>query len=143
MRKTALVLVTAAAFVVSFGAVVLAQAKPGSASVQGVWKVAEIAVTGGPNAGTVAQPQPGFFVFTRSHYSVVRINGSGPRPKFTIKDLAKPTDAEKLAAYAQWDRLTAQSGTYQVAGATLTTRPIVAKNEAAMAGPPQTYQFKL
>jgi len=100
MRKTALVLVTAAAFVVSFGAVVLAQAKPGSASVQGVWKVAEIAVTGGPNAGTVAQPQPGFFVFTRSHYSVVRINGSGPRPKFTIKDLAKPTDAEKLAAYA-------------------------------------------
>src|SRR5437867_12203743 len=100
MRKTALVLVTAAALVASVGVVLIGQAQR-AASVQGVWRIAEIAVTGGPNAETVTQPQPGFFMFTGNHYSTVRINGSGPRPKFTFKDPAKPTDAEKLAAFAQ------------------------------------------
>lgn len=112
------------------------------ASIQGAWRVAEVVVTGA-NASTNSKPFPGLYVFTNRHYSIIFINGSQPRPAFTIKDPAKPTDAEKIAAYAQWNPFTANSGTYEIKSNTLTTRPIVAKNETVMAGPAQTREFKL
>ena len=53
-----------------------AQAK---SPVEGVWKVAEVQVIGGANPGTNATPQPGFYIFTRGHYSIVTINADKPR----------------------------------------------------------------
>jgi lipocalin-like protein len=112
-------------------------------SLQGVWRVAEIAVTGA-NASSNTSPQPGLFMFTRQHYSIVTVNGTAPRKDpGTPKDPAKLTDAEKMARYAVWDPFTANSGTYKVSGSTITTQPVVAKNPSVMMGQGQTREFKI
>src|SRR4051812_15014440 len=105
MLKMSRVRVAAAAMLVCLATALIAQGRSGAPSVQGVWRISEISTVGGRGSGTVPQPQPGFYTFTRTHYSVVRINGSGPRSKASAKDPNKPTEAEKLALFDQWDRL--------------------------------------
>ena len=75
----------------------------------------------------------------------VSLGGTTPRKTVAPrKDPAKPTDAEKTAEWEMWDPLTAQSGTYQLNGNTLTRRPTVAKNVAVMTtNPPIVNQVKL
>jgi hypothetical protein len=89
-------------------------------TLEGVWKVAEIVITGA-GAYAVTAPQPGVFIFTKSHFSWMWVPGTQPRAPF--KALV-PTTEEKLAAF---DSLSASSGTYELNGSTATFRPIVAK----------------
>lgn len=103
---------------------------------EGVWKVTEEVVTGA-NASSTTSPQPSLFIFTRTHYSMLRVASAHPRTLFKAMD---PTNEEKIAAY---DTFTANSGTYEVAGTTLTVRPIVAKNPNFMAGGFDKYQFRV
>src|SRR5262249_599390 len=134
------VVVTIALLVVCASALALAQAPP---SLQGAWRVTEIVVTGA-NAASNKSPQPGLYLFTKQHYSVITVKGTMPRKDFgPPKDPAKLTDAEKMARYEAWDALTANSGTYQVSGNVLTTRPLVAKNPAVMTGPANTREFRI
>ena len=116
---------------------------PKAGSLEGVWKVAEVVVTGA-NASTNSKPLPGLYIFTKKHYSQVLINGTQPRPKFdALKTPGKPTDAEKIARYEQWNPFAANSGTYEVKGTKLTRHPMVAKNEAVMTGPPIEQDIKM
>ena len=101
-----------------------AQASAGS--LKGVWRV--VAVTGADRK-TDAAPQPGLYIFTDRHYSIQRV--SAPRPTPPVQNA---TDKELAAAYVPF---TANTGTYEVKGPVLTTRPVVAKNPNIMAGPPQ------
>jgi hypothetical protein len=102
------------------------------ASLEGVWKVSEI-VTTGANAATNRNPQPSVVIFARGYYSYMSVNGTQPRPKFgPAKDPAKLTDAEKIARFEQWNPFTANSGTFELKGTTLSRRSLVAKNEAVM-----------
>lgn len=111
-----------------------------AASLQGAWRVAEIVVTGA-NAATNTSPQPGLYVFTGQHYSIITVNTA--RKDFgNAADAAKLTDAEKMARYEAWNAFTANSGTYQTSGSTLTTRPMVAKNPGVM-GTSATREFKI
>ena len=50
------------------------------------------------------------------------------------------TDAEKLAAY---DSFVANSGTYEVAGSTITIHPVVARSPNYMSGGSDKYQFRV
>ena len=100
--------------------------------IDGVWKIAEV-VTTGANAATNATPQPGLIIFTRGHYSWVTVNGTTPRAQSpAAKDAARLTDAEKIARYDEWGRFTAQAGTFEVKGTTVTRHALVAKNVGAM-----------
>ena len=129
----AVVLVAAAQFIT-------AQTTP---SIQGVWRITEIVVTG-DGAGVNKTPQPGLLLFTKQHYSMVYLNASSARKDFgAAANTNKLTDAEKVARFEAWDVLTANSGTYQLKGSTLTTRPLVAKNPSVMSGPAQTREFKI
>ena len=102
-------------------------------SLQGVWKIVET-VTTGAGAATITNPQPSLFIVTKGYYSVLSVNGAEQRAQFAPpKDPNNLTDAEKIARYEQWSRFTANAGTYEVKGATLTRRPLVAKNETVMA----------
>ena len=58
-------------------------------------------------------------------------------------DAAKLTDAEKIARYEAWRALTANAGTYEVTGSTLTMTPTVAKNPGIMGKPGAPREFKL
>ena len=119
---------------------VSAQATP---SIQGAWRVTGIVVTG-DGAQTYKTPQPGLMIFAKQHYSIVMLFADAPRKDGSSgANPNKLTDAEKVTWFDPWDALTANSGTYQIKGNTLTTRPLVAKNPSVMTGPAQTREFKI
>ena len=123
--------------VVAVGSVlVVAQSKP---SIQGVWRVVEVTTTG-PNASTNTSPQPGVYIFTAKHYSLVRDTASEVRPG--IKSAANITPAEALATL---NPFFAQSGTYEISGSNLITTSIVALRPPAQGkyGGTNTWSFKM
>ena len=122
--------------------IAFAQTKP--PSIEGVWQISSV-VTTGANAVNNPKAQPSQIIFTKTHYAWVSLAGPTPRKTVTPrKDPAKPTDAEKMAEWEMWNPLTAQSGTYQLSGNTLTRRPTVAKNVGVMTtNPPIVNQVKL
>jgi hypothetical protein len=91
----------------------------------GAWRVAEIAEANRP---PVTAPQPGLYIFTREHYSFMRINGAQPLPAYPSND--KATDAEKVAVF---NALFLQSGTYTLKDNVLATKALVAKSAYVMA----------
>jgi hypothetical protein len=133
-------IVAAVAVVLVASAWSLADAQ--SPSLQGAWRVTQIVVTGA-NAASNRSPQPGLYVFTRQHYSIMTVNGTEPRKNFeAARDAAKLTDAEKIARYEAWNPFTANAGTYTVKGNVLTTKAMVAKNPAVM-GTEGTREFRI
>jgi len=104
--------------------------------IEGAWKVTEIVVTGA-DASNVPNPQPGLMIFTRKHYSVMWIPGNQPRSLFKGEG---PTNEEKIEAY---DSFVANSGTYELAGATLTLHPMVARSPNFMAGGVSKLQLRI
>ena len=104
--------------------------------IEGAWKVTEIVVTG-TDASNVTNPQPGLIIFARKHYSAMWVPGNQPRSLFKGED---PTSEEKIAAY---DSFVANSGTYEVAGATLTLHPMVARSPNFMAGGVSKFQLRI
>lgn len=106
----------------------------------GTWSVTEIRITG-PNARTIAHPQPGLLIFTGNHYSLMIIESDQARAEVGSPQTKKPTADELLAT---WGPFTAASGAYEISGNTLTTRPTVAKNPQVMApGNVQLNTFKI
>jgi len=103
---------------------------------EGVWREAEIVVTG-RDAATIQNPQPSLYIFTPSHYAMMGTFGDRPRALLKSFDL---TTEEKIAAF---DSFWGNAGTYEVSGDILTIRPIVARNPSFMAGGFDKYQFRL
>src|SRR5260221_9625828 len=107
-------------FLVMFSVPVAAQS--GSRGrLEGAWKVSEIVVIGA-GAFSAPSPNPGLFIFTKTHYSVFVAPVKQPRALFATET---PTIAEKVAAF---ESMAANTGTYEISGSTLTVRPMVAKN---------------
>jgi hypothetical protein len=114
-------------------------AQTNAPSIEGAWQISSVVITG---AGAINNPkaQPSQIVFTKTHYTWVSLGGTVARKPATRKDQAKPTDVEKMADWEMWNPLTAQGGTYQFNGTTLTRRPTVAKNVAVMTTNPPIVQ---
>jgi hypothetical protein len=100
----------------------------------GVWRAAEVQVQ--DTVGAVFFEPPSLFIFTPTHYSMMRVVGLLPRPTTTGVDLTEP---QKITAY---DTFLANSGTYAVAGDTVTTQPIVSKHPNFMGGGGDRLQFR-
>jgi hypothetical protein len=108
----------------------------------GVWKVVEM-TTGGPEASTVTNIQPGLILATKTHYSITMVNVDKPRPAMPSRD---ETDLQKraLQLVAVWCPFSANAGTYEVKGTTLITHPLVGKNPDVMvSGSFMEWEFKL
>ena len=120
-------------------------AQTNTSPIDGVWRITEI-VTTGANPQNIASPQPSLVIFTRGHYSWLNVNGTTPRKqRAAAATPGKLTDAEKVAAYDEWQPFTANTGTFEVKGSTLTRRPMVAKNVGPMApgANPIAQEFKV
>ena len=103
-------------------------AQPPSGGIEGVWKVSRVVVTGA-NPMTWASPQATIWIFSRGYYSIVEDTSQAGRTAAPApKTPGKPTDAEKLAKYAEWAQFSAAAGTYEIKGAALIQHPIVAKS---------------
>jgi hypothetical protein len=112
-----------------------------SSPLKGVWKVEERVVTGGPNAGKNSKPQPSLYIFAENYYSIMYVRGNKPRQLHAGFGLGyEATDAEKIESYGSF---VANSGTYELSGSQLTTRPIVAKNPNYMAYQSRTFEYRL
>ena len=103
---------------------------------EGAWKVAEIVVTGA-DASNTPNPQPGLFIFTRTHYSFLWVPGNQPRTLFKAED---PTNEEKIMAF---DSFVGNTGTYEMSGTILKIRPMVARFPNCMGGAFMRYQFRV
>jgi hypothetical protein len=137
MRHTSTLLVVL--LVVGVAGISFAQTAP---SIQGAWRVTERTVTGAA-AATDKSPQPSIYLFTKQHYSIIVVPGTAARKEpVAAANPDKLTDAEKIARYDIWNVFTANTGTYQVSGSTLTTRAVVAKNPAVM-GTTASREFKI
>jgi hypothetical protein len=105
---------------------VAAQRKSGS--LQGVWQVVEVRVTGPtPQTFAIPEPRPNLTILTARHYSRVEIHAPGPRPK-----LSDVTTASADELRAAWAPFVGEAGTYEVTGNVITMRPIAAKDPAGM-----------
>jgi hypothetical protein len=121
---------------VAVALVVLAIALPASAqkpagSLRGAWRVASLTTADGK---TDSAPQPGLYIFTDRHYGIQRVTTA--RAALPAQNAS---DKDRLAAF---DPFIANTGTYELQGNTLITRPIVAKNPNVMTGPPQKSDVK-
>ena len=124
--------------VTAVGAVSGAALSSRSPSIEGVWRAAQVTITG-PGARTIAPVQPNLAIITAKHYSRVEIHSDGARPN--VVDAAKATAEELRQA---WGPVIAEAGSYEARGSTLTMRPLVSKNPAAMAsGVSLTYSYRL
>jgi hypothetical protein len=107
------------------------------AALQGAWRVAQV-VRSGAGAGVNDSPQPGLLLFAGRHYSYTLLTGDEPRPDLPNR---LPTAEELLMV---WNPFSANAGTFEVSGDTMTRRPIVSKGPAAMApGAFNEYTFRL
>ena len=112
---------------------------------EGVWKVVEVIISSKDSTSTVSTPQPGLIIFTKGYYSILAVRADKARTAVEpAKDPQNLTDAEKIARYDSWRPFTANSGTYEVKGSTISMHPIVAKNVDVMTRQtPLTDEFKL
>jgi len=115
------------------------QPPPGAAGagneLEGVWMLTR--VDPGNGSPVIERSQPGLYMFAGSHYSAVYAPGPDKRTKSAVS--FQPTDAEMAAQYAT---IIVNAGTYEVDGATVTFRPIIAKSPGFVGGY-QTSTFRI
>lgn len=110
---------------------------------QGAWQVMDLAAGAGVDGtddavrpGPDWWAPPGLLLFAGDHYSYTLV--TRPRPEMP-RGIASSTDLLEV-----WSPFTANAGTFEVAGDTLTRRPMVAKNPDAMgAGVFNRYTFRM
>ena len=110
------------------------------ASMQGVWRVAEVNIAGSkPQTIVFGESRPNLTIISAKHYSRVEVQSDGPRP--VPADISKAT-ADELRAV--WGPFVAEAGTYEITSADVVTmKPIASKSPAAMApGAFIVYGFK-
>jgi hypothetical protein len=137
--RAVLVASAAAVIVTSVATVGFGQAKPsGAPSIVGAWRTTSVVATGANPSSNLKVPAS-VVIYTRNHYSIVEMNNPRQLPAPAPPKVAgKLTDAEKVARYEDWLAVTANSGTYEIKGTTLTRRPLV--NKASPPAGAKTYE---
>jgi hypothetical protein len=115
---------------------IAAAQSPARQPLEGAWKVVEVVVTG-DRAENTPNPQPSLFIFGQKHYSMMWIRGGEPRAPYKAE---VPTNDEKIKAF---DSFTANAGTYEVSGSTISIRPLVARSPIFMGGASSRYEFRV
>lgn len=95
-------------------------------SIEGVWRMVEVEVQGGPNPVVFMgeQIQPSLFILTEEHFAYLIDNSREPRPA-----LQDPTDAQIVETIAP---LVFAAGTYQFDGSTIRYDRMTAINPNAV-----------
>ena len=101
----------------------------------GAWLIVETARTTPDSAWVNENPQPGLYVFTDRHFSIMLIPGDSPRAIL-------PPDATSEQRLAAFEDFIADAGSYEATDTLLTMRNIIAKVPNVMnsgAGSPYRY----
>lgn len=93
----------------------------------GAWRLDEIKTTG-TDAKTAKFSQPNTYLFTKGHFSIIRIEGDKPR---STDNWTTMTPEQVLDTFVR--QFSASSGTYEMKGSTLTMKTTIAKSPGFMA----------
>jgi len=98
----------------------------GQSSLEGAWTIVEVwGETAEGEAWRIDENvQPSLFIFSGGHYSFTAVNGAEPRPP--IPGASTRADVTPEEGDAIWRSYMSNSGTYEVDGSRLITRPSVA-----------------
>jgi hypothetical protein len=98
------------------------------------------APAGNPLVGAwnVDGAEAGLYVFTKAHYSFVRVQAGRSLPDYPSND--KATQADKAAVF---DAIYVNAGTYTVTGTTLTTKVTMAKSKYVIGSGPNQFDFAI
>ncbi len=95
-------------------------------NVAGAWRLDEIKTTG-TDGMTVKFSNPNMYLFTKGHWSTIRIEGDKPR---STDSWTTMTPEQVIDTFVK--QFTASGGTYDMKGSTLTLRTTIAKNPNIM-----------
>jgi hypothetical protein len=95
--------------------------------VAGAWRLDE-ATMPGTEGKTAKFGNPNIYLFTKGHFSIIRIEGDKPR---STDSWTTMTPDQVIDTYIK--QFTASGGTYEMKGGTLTMKTTIAKNPAFMA----------
>jgi hypothetical protein len=95
--------------------------------VAGAWRLDE-ATMPGAEGKTAKFSNPNIYLFTKGHFSIIRIEGDKPR---STDSWTTMTPEQVVDTYIK--QFTASGGTYEMKGGTLTMKTTIAKNPAFMA----------
>lgn len=103
----------------------------------GAWLITETITMTADSTIVNKNPQPGLYLFTDRHFSLMLIPGEEPRAVFD-------EDASPEERCEAFENFVADAGSYEATGSTLTMHNIIAKNPRAMnggAGGPYRYEL--
>src|SRR4051812_6072533 len=93
MKLFALTLLT---LFLSFSSMAQSQKK----GVEGVWQLSEVTVTGADGkTETHKAMQPGVYLFTKSHYSIIYV--AADKPRMMMDDYSKATKEDLMATFVE------------------------------------------
>jgi hypothetical protein len=101
----------------------------GSAAAQkvaGAWRLEE-ATMPGPEGKVAKFTNPNIYLFTKGHFSIIRVEGDKPR---STEPWMSMTRDQVIDTYIR--QFTASGGTYEIKGDTLTMKTTIAKNPNIM-----------
>ena len=95
--------------------------------VAGAWRLDEVRMAGA-DAKAAKFSNPNIYLFTKGHFSIIRIEGDKPR---STDSWTTMTREQVVDTYVK--QFTASGGTYDMKGNTLTMKTTIAKNPGFMA----------
>jgi hypothetical protein len=95
--------------------------------VAGSWRLDEIKTTG-TDGKSSKFTQPNIYLFTKGHFSIIRVEGDQPRSTDSWMSMTRD---QVIDTYIK--QFTASGGTYEMKGNTLTMKTTIAKNPGFMA----------
>ena len=96
-------------------------------NVAGAWRLDEIKTTG-TDVKSGQFSQPNMYLFTKGHFSIIRIEGDKSR---STDDWGTMTREQVIDTYIK--QFAARGGTYEMKGSTLTMKTTIAKSPGFMA----------
>ena len=114
-------------FVLGMSVILVLSGFAAGQKVAGAWRLDEIK-TSGAEGKTTKFSQPNIYLFTKGHFSVIRIEGDKPR---STDNWTTMTQEQLIDTFIK--QFTASGGTYDMKGVTLTMKTTIAKSPGFMA----------
>src|SRR5687768_14647245 len=114
-------------FVLGISLILVLSGFAAAQNVAGAWRLDEVKTTGADEK-TAKFTQPNLYLFTKGHFSIIRIEGDKPR---STDSWTTMTPEQVIDTFIK--QFTASGGTYDMKGNTLTMKTTIAKNPGFMA----------
>jgi hypothetical protein len=114
-------------FVVGLFVILVLTGFTSAQEVAGAWRLDEVTTTGTDGKASKFS-QPNIYLFTKGHFSIIRVEGDKPR---STDSWTTMTPDQVIDTYIK--QFAASGGTYEMKGSTLTMKTTIAKNPAFMA----------